>query len=138
MKTELKIHHSQLDENEKDTYVCNACGSEDVSEVADCSVCADCHSVEDTETAYWVLDGELYRDSEIDWTGVPCIKCLFPKQTRVINGMTTIANHDNLPKIENTDTDETGRCVKHPTKQKESELFILAKSLALGIAKVNK
>lgn len=133
---QLKIHHSQLDPDESDIYVCNACGSDQVSEVADCSVCSECRSIEDTETAYWGLDGELYRDSEIDWTGAPCISCLYPQQSRIINGMTTIANHDKLPSVENRNTDSDGRCGKHPTKQKLRELEIKEKSERLGLIKV--
>ncbi len=118
----FKIHHSQLDPDDKgctDALQCDSCGEEGTyASNGDCSYCTECQTVEgDWTTLYLGLDGEVYPEHDVDWSGVACIGCLYPSQRRIVDGMTVIANHDNLPKITNTNTSPDGRCALH-TREK--------------------
>lgn len=63
------IHHTLLDEDEKDTIICTSCLTREETIVSngDVGCCTECYSVEHYETAYWGKDGEIYLESEIDW-----------------------------------------------------------------------
>lgn len=64
----MKIHHSELDPDAKDLLICDDCGSDSIVSNGDCGGCSECYSIESYSTAYLGLDGEVYKDSEIDWS----------------------------------------------------------------------
>lgn len=65
--SQVKIHYSQLDQDEPAIEMCKDCGSDEIRSNGDVSYCKECCSVESTETAYYGLDGEIHLESEIDW-----------------------------------------------------------------------